>query len=197
MNTSETMLAEILEERLRTKIRLPEISALAQPAALAYRAGWEQAADVSRNNPNTHTADRSQTMPDTRMKNVLKALPKTGAGRLSGAQYRTEQTVQEYAARGYRDCMEQAALLGWRDFLQSNPQQAAGEMLERRITYLEKSYNYGSASGNTDRNLDYLPRTRSGRQWMIARARMDLDQMGLRRTAAGNETQKTSDANSI
>ena len=197
MKTSETMLEEILEERLRTKIRLPAISALAQPAALAYRAGWEQAADVSRNNPNTHTADRSQSISDTRMDSVLRALPKTSAGRLSGAQYRAELTVRQYAARGYRDCMEQAALLGWRDFLESNPQQAAGEMLEQRITCLEKSYNYGSASGNTARNLDYLPRTRSGRQWMIARARMDLNQMHPERTTAASETQNTRDANSI
>ena len=180
MKTTEAILEEILEDRLRTKISLPETSALAQQAKLAYRAGWAEATDVSgnlsENNPDTHPADRSRSISDARMDSALRKLPKTGAGKPSGNQHGTKQTFRRYAARGYRDRMEQATLLGWRDFLSSNPGQAAGEMLERRIICLDTAYSYGTASRDEARNLDYLPRTRGGRQWMMKQARLDLDQ---------------------
>ena len=173
-----------LERRLPEVVRLPDNSALRETAEAAYRAGWAEAADVSgnvsRNNLETHPADRNPRISEKRMEAVLARLPKTGAARLPGALYRTESAVRRYAARGYRDSAQHAALLDFQEYLKSHPEQAEARELERRLECLEQLAHWGQAGlGGEDIRtawgIGHIPRTMDGRNWMAEQVRILLE----------------------
>ena len=164
-----------LERRLPEVVRLPDNSALRETAEAAYRAGWAEAADVSGNNLETHPADRNPRISEKRMEAVLARLPKTGTGRLPGTLYRTESAVRRYAARGYRDSAQHAALLDFQDYLKSHPEQAEARELERRLECLEQLAHWGSADILIARGTGHIPRTMDGRRWMAEQVRILLE----------------------
>ena len=169
-------MASALDHRLSEVVRLPEISALTEPARMAYRAGWDEAADVSGNNPDTHPADRRLGISDKRMDAILAQLPKTGTGWLSGTLYRTERTVRRYAARGYHDSAQHAAVLAFQDHLESHPEQAEPQELERRLEYLDQMMYWGSAETLTAQGIGHMPRTMEGRGWMTEQVHILLEE---------------------
>ena len=161
-----------LERRLPEVVRLPDNSALRETAEAAYRAGWAEAADVSGNNLETHPADRNPRISEKRMEAVLARLP--------GALYRTESAVRRYAARGYRDSAQHAALLDFQEYLKSHPEQAEARELERRLECLEQLAHWGQAGlGGEDIRTawgtGHIPRTMDGRNWMAEQVRILLE----------------------
>ena len=178
METQEVReaMASALDHRLSEAVRLPEISALVEPARIAYRAGWDEAVEISGNNPDTHPADRRLAISDKRMDAILARLPKTGTGWLSGTLYRTERTVRRYAARGYHDSAQQAAVLAFQDHLESHPEQAEPQELERRLEYLDQMMYWGSAETLTAQGIGHMPRTMEGRGWMTEQVHILLEE---------------------
>ena len=70
-------IAATLDHRLSEVIRLPDNAALVEAARTSYRAGWDEAADVSGNNLETHPADRRLRISDKRLEAGLARLPRS------------------------------------------------------------------------------------------------------------------------
>ena len=136
---------EIILERKLQSISYPKNSAKVQAARDAYKAGWQAAIDVTKERPGTHPADRHLNIRPERLSQIVDQMPKTGYGFLSGIAYDLRGTCELYARRGYLDHVEYAAQAGWQNFLETNPDQAKPEMLQKRKKALYDIYSYGSS----------------------------------------------------
>ena len=161
----DRVLYETLQRKLKS-LTLPKNTARVQAAHEAYQAGWNAAVDVAGDRPDTHPADRHPFISEQRLERLLEELQWTGYGWLSGTEYDLRNTCRKYARMGCRDSVSEAADLGWKDFLEANPDQATPEMLARREKALEDIYLYGSTDIFTGKGLTYMPKTEHGNRWM-------------------------------
>ena len=167
----QTLTPRTTEQTLELKLAslsLPQNSAKFYAAKDAYQAGWQAAAEVTADRPDTHPADRIPTINPSRLKELLNSLPKTANGWLSNATYDLTDTSRKYAQLGYTAHVKYVLETQWLKFLAENPDQATPEMLRKRKKATYERYAFGSAFTHDTQGLKFLPRTEEGNHWMYS-----------------------------
>lgn len=174
---TEKCLEQILESRLQEDLAplpLPDNAAKRLPALQGYEAGWRAAMDIAKDRPDTHPEDRRSQIRDERLAELMEDAPQTGYGWLSNRPVYLKGTYEQYARRGYSNCVEAAARISWEHFLESHPEQTTRDMMERRLKALEDISLYGASNIFTMKGLTYIPKSAEGCSSQASRVKYDI-----------------------